>query len=107
MIKVYRITSKGKSFIKGRGLPELQGIERKELRACLTMFYKEYSVKDTFCFDTSPETSDHSYTQHIKLLEKAGCIIRNREGEEEIKEFLKSLPPETEPSWAEILESLA
>lgn len=106
MIKVYNITSKGKAFVRDRGFLELKGSTRRELRECLTMFYKDQGVKGLFCFDAHPEAADHRYTQHMKLLEKLGCITRNPEGEQEVKEALKSLPPESEISWTEILEGL-
>lgn len=90
MIKVYEITPKGKTFLRNKNLT---GFARNELQPYLRECQEE-GVEGRFCFDTSRESIDHSYGGHIKELEKMKCIERDTSSEEQIKDFLKSLPRE-------------
>ena len=73
MIRVYEITSKGRTLLKNK---TLTGFTKNELKPCLQM-YKDEAVEGKFLFDASPKSLDLPYKAHIKLLEKMGCIIKD------------------------------
>lgn len=106
MIKVYHITRKGKSLIRDHGNPQIQGKTRGEVRKVLGMYHTENSVEDTFIFDSNPNSPDHSFRQHINLLEKAKCLERDTSKEQDIKDYLKTLPKEETPSLEEFMSIL-
>jgi len=101
MIKVYEITFLGKHFLrqtfKGPELNEYQGALRS---------YKEEAPRGFFLYDTDPISTDHTYKQHITYLEKNRLIKRDHDKEQEVRDYIKSLPKGDRSSVEVTLEIL-